>query len=83
LYKGNCKLVLSASTLFFCFCKIGKWPIAVTLAMSGSEAVDESYKLSYEDTVSSERAIETHPRAKNGCGPEFSNALAVPGSNQR
>ena len=41
LFKGNCKLVLSASTLFFCFCKLRKWPIDV--AMSGSEAVVESY----------------------------------------
>ena len=29
LYEGNCKLFLSVSTLFFCFCTIRKWPIAL------------------------------------------------------
>ena len=34
-------------------------------------------------TVNGGRSIERHPRAKNECGLEFSNALPVPGSNQR
>ena len=76
----TCPLSLDSVLLFL---QNWKGAIDVALAMSGSEAVVESYKVSYEDTVSSERSIDTHLCAKNECGLEFSNAVAVPGNNQR
>ena len=53
--------------------------IDVALAMSDSEAVVESYY----SVMKTQSMLGGHPRAKNECGLEFFNALAVPGKNQR
>ena len=81
LYIRNCKLVLSASTLFFCFCKIQKWPIDV--ALSGSEAVVESHysDMKTKSMVGGQSNDILVQRANVDWS--FQKTLAVPGNNQR